>query len=162
MAPLYGVTSDEEPDYLDYDIKGRGTLEKMFLYSGSSYLTGRCAAVLCFCFVGGLDETWDVQNWQPLAKSPCLCPFSVSQVLIHAVHTQHPCACAGILSGGVLGGRMGYKAAPSPRFWIRLNSVMNGAGKYGSKWGNNMGVIGACRASEAPPACDYVALCMFR
>jgi hypothetical protein len=39
---------------------------------------------------------------------------------------------------------MGWKAAPSPRFWIRVNSVMNGAGKYGSKWGNNMGVIGKC------------------
>lgn len=89
MAPLYGVTNeDQEPDYLDYDIKGRGTVEKMFLYSGSAYLTG-------------------------------------------------------ILSGGVLGGRMGWKAAPSPRFWIRVNSVMNGAGKYGSKWGNNTGVIGA-------------------
>jgi hypothetical protein len=40
VAPLYGVASEEEPDYLDYDIKGRGTVEKMFLYSGSSYLTG--------------------------------------------------------------------------------------------------------------------------
>lgn len=88
VAPLYGVTNEEEPDYLDYDIKGRGTVEKMFLYSGSAYLTG-------------------------------------------------------ILSGGVLGGRTGWKSAPSPRFWIRVNSVMNGAGKYGSKWGNNMGVIGA-------------------
>lgn len=97
VAPLYGVTSEEEPDYLDYDIKGRGTVEKMFLYSGSAYLTG-------------------------------------------------------ILSGGVLGARTGWKAAPSPRFWIRLNSVMNGAGKYGSKWGNNMGVIGASRGRARVPA----------
>eukprot|EP00952_Eustigmatos_sp_NYUAD-ZCMA_P004612 20299-Eustigmatos_ZCMA.PRE.1 len=38
VAPLYGVTSEEEPEYLDYDIKGRGTIERMFLYSGTSYL----------------------------------------------------------------------------------------------------------------------------
>jgi import inner membrane translocase subunit TIM23 len=86
VAPLYGVASEEEPDYLDYDIKGRGTVERMFLYSGSSYLTG-------------------------------------------------------ILTGGILGGRTGWKTAPSPRFWLRLNSVMNGAGKLGSKWGNNAGVF---------------------
>ena len=86
VAPLYGVASEEEPDYLDYDIKGRGTVERMFLYSGSSYLTG-------------------------------------------------------ILTGGVWGGRVGWKTAPSPRFWLRLNSVMNGAGKLGSKWGNNTGVF---------------------
>lgn len=99
VAPLYGVASEEEPDYLDYDIKGRGTVERMFLYSGSSYLTG-------------------------------------------------------ILTGGVLGGRLGWKTAPSPRFWLRLNSVMNGAGKLGSKWGNNAGVF-ALMYSLSESALDH-------
>ena len=99
VAPLYGVANEEEPDYLDYDIKGRGVVEKMFLFSGSSYLTG-------------------------------------------------------ILSGGVLGSRMGWKTAPSPRFWIRLNSVMNGAGKMGSKFGNNAGVI-ALMYSLSESALDH-------
>lgn len=155
MAPLYGVTSDEEPDYLDYDIKGRGTLEKMFLYSGSSYLTGRCAAMLRFCFFGvecvGVAALGHISLTLPLLCVPG------SHPCMHT-HSQRP--CAGILSGGVLGGRMGYKAAPSPRFWIRLNSVMNGAGKYGSKWGNNLGVIGACHPwPHAMPAIKGSAMC---
>ncbi len=98
VAPLYGVAS-EEPEYLDYDIKGRGVVERMFLYSGTSYLSG-------------------------------------------------------ILTGGVYGGRTGYKAAPSPKFWIRLNSLMNGAGKMGSKWGNNAGVI-ALMYSLSESALDH-------
>jgi hypothetical protein len=48
----------------------------------------------------------------------------------------------GIFAGGFYGARVGYKTSPSPRFWIRVNSVMNGAGKLGSKFGNNAGVIG--------------------
>lgn len=51
---------------------------------------------------------------------------------------------AGIFAGGFYGARVGYKTSPSPRFWIRVNSVMNGAGKLGSKFGNNAGVIGEC------------------
>jgi len=48
----------------------------------------------------------------------------------------------GIISGGFLGGRRGWQSSPSPRFWIRLNTVLNGAGKVGSKWGNNAAVLG--------------------
>lgn len=47
----------------------------------------------------------------------------------------------GLTVGGVYGAHKGLKQAPSPKFWIRLNSFMNGAGRYGSKWGNNMAMV---------------------
>ena len=77
---------DKSVDYLDYDIKGRPTHERMFGYAGSMFLTG-------------------------------------------------------LTTGGIYGAQQGLRNAPSPKFWIRLNSLMNGAGKYGSKWGNNLGMI---------------------
>jgi hypothetical protein len=40
ITPLFGVSRDEEPEYLEYDIKGRSAIERLFLYSGTSYLTG--------------------------------------------------------------------------------------------------------------------------
>lgn len=62
VAPLYGVASDEEPDYLDYDIKGRGTVEKMFLYSGTSYLTGEFTTVMCLSLT---LLTYDLPTYLP-------------------------------------------------------------------------------------------------
>ena len=75
---------DSSVDYLDYDIKGRPTHERMFGYSGSMFLTG-------------------------------------------------------LVAGGVYGAQNGLRSSPSKKFWIKLNSLMNGAGRYGSKCGNNMG-----------------------
>ena len=153
VAPLYGVANEEEPDCLDYDIKGRGVVEKMFLYSGSAYLTGACACIHATC----VHASW----WTVRASTSCMDPFPrplpfwparISSMCIDVATLALSPPYAGILSGGVLGGRSGWKAAPSPRFWIRVNSVMNGAGKIGSKWGNNAGVIGK--------SCTFVFLCL--
>mmetsp|Transcript_12806 Transcript_12806/g.16825 ORF Transcript_12806/g.16825 Transcript_12806/m.16825 type:complete len:189 (+) Transcript_12806:95-661(+) len=41
LAPVFGVQGGApEPDYLDYDIKGRGLIEKMFCNVGIAYLSG--------------------------------------------------------------------------------------------------------------------------
>lgn len=40
IAPALGVTSQQQPDYLDYDQKGRGTIVTMFANTGLSYLLG--------------------------------------------------------------------------------------------------------------------------
>jgi import inner membrane translocase subunit TIM23 len=40
IAPALGVPSKEEPDYLEYDTKGRGVVTTMFANSGLSYLIG--------------------------------------------------------------------------------------------------------------------------
>ena len=39
FAPVLQVQTSE-PDYLDYDIKGRGVFERVFSNSGTAYLTG--------------------------------------------------------------------------------------------------------------------------
>jgi hypothetical protein len=50
-----------------------------------------------------------------------------------------------------LGARAGWKASPRPLFWIQLNSLMNGAGRVGSKWGHNAGIIGSCNWRASGP-----------
>jgi hypothetical protein len=40
VAPALGVGSRQQPDYLDYDQKGRGTVVTMFANTGLSYLLG--------------------------------------------------------------------------------------------------------------------------
>ena len=43
LGPMFGVSSrgsGREPDYLEYDIRGRGFLERMFFNCGVSYLGG--------------------------------------------------------------------------------------------------------------------------
>ena len=40
IAPALGVRGSSEPDYLDYDIKGRGYFEQMFFNSGTGFLVG--------------------------------------------------------------------------------------------------------------------------
>ena len=40
VAPALGVPSKEEPDYLDYDTKGRGVVTTMFANTGLAYLVG--------------------------------------------------------------------------------------------------------------------------
>jgi len=40
VAPALGVPSKEEPDYLDYDTKGRGLVTTMFANTGLSYMIG--------------------------------------------------------------------------------------------------------------------------
>ena len=40
VAPALGVGSTEQPDYLDYDQKGRGLVVTMFANAGVSYLLG--------------------------------------------------------------------------------------------------------------------------
>eukprot|EP00635_Sarcinochrysidales_sp_CCMP3193_P012598 CAMPEP_0118899482 /NCGR_PEP_ID=MMETSP1166-20130328/6021_1 /TAXON_ID=1104430 /ORGANISM="Chrysoreinhardia sp, Strain CCMP3193" /LENGTH=169 /DNA_ID=CAMNT_0006838611 /DNA_START=23 /DNA_END=532 /DNA_ORIENTATION=+ len=41
LAPMFGMRGDGgQPDYLEYDIRGRGLLERMFFNCGVSYLGG--------------------------------------------------------------------------------------------------------------------------
>ena len=86
LAPMVGLSAGDEPDYLDYDIKGRGFFEKMFWHCGASYLLGMGA-------------------------------------------------------GGVYGASVGLRQAPSPLMRVRVNAVMNGCSKFGSRAGNAFGVL---------------------
>mmetsp|Transcript_52137 Transcript_52137/g.104503 ORF Transcript_52137/g.104503 Transcript_52137/m.104503 type:complete len:177 (-) Transcript_52137:166-696(-) len=81
-----GGLFDDEPDYLDYNFKGRPYHEKLFYNAGFSYI-------------------------------------------------------AGSLAGGLLGGSRGIASAPSSKLRVRMNGLLNGAGKYGSRGGNAMGVL---------------------
>mmetsp|Transcript_22374 Transcript_22374/g.33056 ORF Transcript_22374/g.33056 Transcript_22374/m.33056 type:complete len:197 (-) Transcript_22374:2255-2845(-) len=42
VAPALGVSVNKQPDYLDYDQKGRGIVVTMFANSGVAYLLGSC------------------------------------------------------------------------------------------------------------------------
>mmetsp|Transcript_19181 Transcript_19181/g.54451 ORF Transcript_19181/g.54451 Transcript_19181/m.54451 type:complete len:193 (-) Transcript_19181:164-742(-) len=87
IAPALGVQSSKnQPDYLDYDQKGRGVVVTMFANAGLAYLLGTTA-------------------------------------------------------GGVYGFRQGLASTPSTKFRVRLNSVLNGMGKFGSRAGNTVGVF---------------------
>ena len=48
----------------------------------------------------------------------------------------------GIVLGGAYGAVEGLREAPSHKFKIRLNSVLNASGKRGSKAGNALGSLG--------------------
>lgn len=86
VAPALGVAGRRQPDYLDYDQKGRGIIVTMFANAGVAYLTGTVA-------------------------------------------------------GGVYGLREGFLNSPSSRYRVKLNSILNHCGRYGSRWGNALGVI---------------------
>lgn len=86
IAPALGVPSQRQPDYLDYDQKGRGIMPTMFANAGVSYLVGTIA-------------------------------------------------------GGVYGLREGLVNAPSSKMRVQLNSILNNSGRYGSRWGNALGVV---------------------
>ena len=43
---------------------------------------------------------------------------------------------------GAAGAAQGWRSAANPSFKVRINSVMNGFSKSGSKYGNALGVIG--------------------
>jgi import inner membrane translocase subunit TIM23 len=47
----------------------------------------------------------------------------------------------GTTFGGVYGVRQGLVATPSNRFRVKLNSVLNHSGRYGSRAGNTLGVF---------------------
>ena len=56
----------------------------------------------------------------------------------------HNCAVVyltGLILGGAYGAFMGLKKAPSAVMKIRLNSILNYSGKYGSATGNYLGVL---------------------
>lgn len=84
IAPAYGIQSEQQPDYLDYDQKGRGVVSTMFTNSGISYL-------------------------------------------------------GGVICGGLYGLQEGLRNTPSSRWKVKLNSVLNHCGRYGSQVGNMMG-----------------------
>eukprot|EP00536_Pseudo-nitzschia_multiseries_P001292 jgi/Psemu1/317543/estExt_fgenesh1_pm.C_160004 len=85
VAPALGVKGQAQPDYLDFDQKGRGVVVTMFANSGLSYLLG----------IGG---------------------------------------------GGLYGLQRGIASTPSSKFKVQVNSVLNNAGRYGSRAGNSLGV----------------------
>lgn len=63
---------------------------------------------------------------------------SNSQKLLYNTGTLY---LAGILGGGAYGITEGLRNAPSHKFKIRLNSVLNASGKRGSRSGNALGVL---------------------
>lgn len=56
IAPALGVGSAQQPDYLDYDQKGRGIIVTMFANSGVCYLLGIAGGGL-YGFQKGLTST---------------------------------------------------------------------------------------------------------
>jgi len=86
VAPALGVKGQAQPDYLDFDQKGRGTVVTMFANSGTCYLMG-------------------------------------------------------IVSGGLYGLQKGITSTQSSKFKVKVNSVLNNAGRYGSRAGNSLGVV---------------------
>lgn len=56
VAPALGVGSTQQPDYLDYDQKGRGVVVTMFANGGVSYLIGIAGGGL-YGFQKGLTTT---------------------------------------------------------------------------------------------------------
>lgn len=47
----------------------------------------------------------------------------------------------GIGSGGVYGVLNGLQTSPSPKFKIRINTILNKSGRYGSRFGNALGAV---------------------
>lgn len=88
VAPALGVRQQgqAQPDYLDFDQKGRGVVVTMFANAGMCYLVG----------IGG---------------------------------------------GGLYGLQRGIASTPSSKFKVQVNSVLNNAGRYGSRYGNTLGVF---------------------
>lgn len=88
VAPALGVRQQghSQPDYLDFDQKGRGTIVTMFANSGMCYLMG----------IGG---------------------------------------------GGLYGLQKGLASTNSSKFKVQVNSVLNNAGRHGSRAGNSLGVV---------------------
>jgi len=92
VAPAFGIPSSSlpsssqhaQPDYLDYDQKGRGIVSTMFTNSGISYMLG-------------------------------------------------------VTAGGLYGLKEGLAKTPSSRWKVKLNSVLNHCGRYGSSAGNMLG-----------------------
>jgi len=84
--PPGALKHQPQPDYLDYDQKGRGFAVTLFANTGSSYMLG-------------------------------------------------------IFGGGLMGLREGLANTPSSRMKVKLNSVLNHCGKYGSRAGNSLGVL---------------------
>ncbi|KAJ8601701.1 hypothetical protein CTAYLR_003208 [Chrysophaeum taylorii] len=50
LAPMFGVRGSE-PEYLEYDIRGRGLFERMFFNCGASFLVGMT--------IGGAVGVWE-------------------------------------------------------------------------------------------------------
>ena len=101
VAPALGVPT-RQPDYLDYDQKGRGVVVTMFANAGICYLTG-------------------------------------------------------IAGGGAYGVYEGLRKTPSPKFKVKLNSVLNQSGRLGALYGNMFGSA-AVLYSLYQGVCDHVSL----
>lgn len=88
VAPALGMGSQQgqQPDYLEFDQKGRGVVVTMFANAGMCYLLG----------IGG---------------------------------------------GGLYGLQRGIVSTPSSKFKVKLNSVLNHSGRFGSRVGNTLGVF---------------------
>jgi Tim17/Tim22/Tim23/Pmp24 family len=67
----------------------------------------------------------------------------------------------GIAGGGIYGLRTGLSSTPSSRFKVKLNSVLNHCGRYGSRTGNTLGVF-AVLYSLYEGLADHVSLLLGR
>jgi len=63
----------------------------------------------------------------------------------------------GIAGGGMYGLRKGLASTPSSRFKVKLNSVLNSSGRYGSRAGNSLGTF-AIMYSLYEGLADHVSL----
>ena len=75
----------------------------------------------------------------------------------------------GIAGGGLYGLRTGLLTTPSSRFKVKLNSVLNHCGRYGSRAGNTLGVFAvmyslyeglADHVSQFQAVCVCVCVCV--
>jgi import inner membrane translocase subunit TIM23 len=82
----FGQDDDDEPDYLEFNYRGRPYYEKLFYNSGLAYTSGS-------------------------------------------------------IGGALFGAARGLASAPSDKLRVRVNGLLNGAGKFGSRGGNGMGVL---------------------
>lgn len=67
----------------------------------------------------------------------------------------------GIAGGGVYGLRTGLQSTPSSRFKVKLNSVLNHCGRYGSRTGNTLGVFSVMYSLYEGLADHVSVLCCF-
>lgn len=149
IAPMFGVMPrNSGPQFLDYNVKGRSWYERMFYNSGVVYLGGACRRACAGQAALALPT-----------RLLTLRTHAHTRTCTHAhMHTRLGAAdlCApGIAAGGAYGAVAGWRKAPSPRFKIRLNTVLNSSGRNGARLGNALGCL-AVMYSMIEAGMDYV------
>lgn len=62
-------------------------------------------------------------------------------IVVTMFQNSGACYLMGIGAGGIYGLQKGIASTPSSKFKVQVNSVLNNAGRYGSRAGNTLGVF---------------------